>query len=110
MVIPLFTAIQNKILIIYNDNSKNLSIGENQKIKVSKSESDLALAEALIGEDQKLEYRKLLSEKQQGRATYYLENAIPTSSNSIIFPVGKAGMGFKSNKTFYSKWCFVDLD
>ena len=104
------SAIQNKILIIYNDNSKNLSIGENEKTKVSKSESDLALVEALIDEDQKLEYRKLLSEKQQGRATYYLENAIPTSSNSIVFPIGKEGMGFKSNKTFYSKWCFVDLD
>jgi len=104
------STIQNKILIIYNDNSKNLSIAENEKAKVSKSESDLALAEALIDEDRKLEYRKLLSEKQQGRATYYLENAIPTSSNSIVFPIGKAGIGFKSNKTFYSKWCFVDLD
>jgi hypothetical protein len=47
---------------------------------------------------------------KNGKAlVYYLGNTISTSSNSIIFPNRKEGMGFNARKTYYTNWCFSEL-
>jgi len=62
------------ILILYTDNTKNLSESVDEKVKESKWASDLELAEALIDKEKKLEYRKLVSQIDKRRTTYYLES------------------------------------
>ncbi len=106
----LATHLGQDIVIIYNDNVKNLSKEVDEKMTVSKSAGDLELAEALVNNDKKLEYRKLISETNKGRATFYLGNAIPTiNSSTIVFPIGKEGQGFSAMKTYYTNWCFLDI-
>jgi hypothetical protein len=105
----LATNLGNEIVIVYNDNSKNLSKGVDAKLEVSTSTSDLELAEALINKEKKLEYRKLISEIKEGRATFYLGSSIPANSSSIVFPIGKEGRGFKAMKMYYTNWCFLDI-
>lgn len=106
----LATKLGDDIVIIYNDNIKNLSKDVSEKMTVSKSASDLELAEALVNKDKKLEYRKLISETKKGRATFYLGNSIPTANSStIVFPIGKEGQGFNALKTYYTNWCFLDI-
>ncbi len=105
----LATQLGENILVIYNDNLKNLSKDVDAKTTVTKSTGDLELAEALINKDRKLEYRKLISELKQGRSTFYLGNNIPANSNSIVFPIGKGGTGFNEMKTYYTNWCFLDI-
>jgi hypothetical protein len=97
------------IVVIYNDNVKNLSRDVTEKTSITNSTGDLELAEALVSKERKLEYRKLIGEVKQNRATFYLGNSIPANSNSIIFPVGKAGLGFNAMKTYYTNWCFLDI-
>ncbi|MHA4809554.1 hypothetical protein ACX0G9_15685 [Flavitalea flava] len=106
----LATKLGQDIVIIYNDNVKNLSKGADEKMTVSKSAGDLELAEALVNKDKKLEYRKLISETKKGRATFYLGNSIPTANSStIVFPIGKEGQGFNGLKTYFTNWCFLDI-
>ncbi|MEO5594951.1 MAG: hypothetical protein ABIR15_14740 [Chitinophagaceae bacterium] len=97
------------IVILYNDGKKNMEKAENDKIAETTSPKDIVLAEALINKDKKLEYRKLIDNSTSSRYTYYLGNTIPTSISSIIFPIGKQGVGFNARKTYYTNWCFVDL-
>jgi hypothetical protein len=99
----------DEILIIYNDGKKNMTKGENDKIAETTTPKDIVLVEALINKDKKLEYRKTIDNGTGSRYTYYLGNTIPTSSTSIIFPIGKEGMGFNARKTYYTNWCFVNL-
>ncbi len=100
----------DEIVILYNDGEKNLTRGEDEKIAEEESSKDLVLAEALINKDKKLEYRKQIAKNLSGRYTYFLGNTIPTSSNSIIFPIGKEGQGFSARKTFFTNWCFVEVN
>jgi hypothetical protein len=97
------------IVIIYNDGKKNMAKGDNEKIVETSSPKDIVLAEALVNKDKKLEYRKEIDNSTSSRYTYYLGNTIPTSSSSIIFPIGKQGLGFNARKTYYTNWCYVDL-
>jgi hypothetical protein len=103
------TQLGGNIVVIYNDNVKNLSREVDEKTAITKSAGDLELAEALVNKERKLEYRKLISELKQGRATFYLGNSIPANSSSIIFPIGKAGQGFNAMKTYFTNWCFLDI-
>ncbi|HEV9035642.1 MAG TPA: hypothetical protein VGQ51_03440 [Puia sp.] len=105
----LATQIGGDIVIIYNDNVKNLSKDAGEKLTVSKSPGDLELAEALVNKDKKLEYRKLISETTKGRATFYLGSSVPSNSSSIVFPIGKEGQGFNALKTYYTNWCFLEI-
>jgi hypothetical protein len=106
----LATQLGQEIVVVYNDNIKNLSKDADAKTTVSKSASDLELAEALVNKDKKLEYRKLISETKKGRATFYLGNSIPAANSStIVFPIGKEGQGFNALKTYYTNWCFLDI-
>ncbi len=106
-----FTAAKSgdDIIIIYNDGKKDMAKGENDKIAETTSPKDIVLAEALINKDKKLEYRKEIDNSTGSRYTDYLGNTIPTSTSSIIFPIGKEGSGFNARKTYYTNWCFVDL-
>lgn len=99
----------SEIVIIYNDNLENLSASADAKVKVSKKTGDLELAEAFINKEKKLEYRKLVSQTDKVRATYYLGDAIPTNSPNIVFPIGKEGQGFSALKTFFTNWCFLEI-
>ena len=99
----------SEIAVIYTDNPKNLAESVDDKVKASKKAGDLELAEALISADKKLAYRKLLSQIDQGRATYYLGDAIPTNSQYAVFPIGKQGEGFNGLKTIFTNWCFLDI-
>ncbi|HTE12979.1 MAG TPA: hypothetical protein VK645_18495, partial [Chitinophagaceae bacterium] len=104
------TRLGDEIAIIYNDGEKNLTRGEDEKVAEEESSKDLVLAEALINKDKKLEYRKQIAKNLSGRYTYFLGNTIPTSSTSVIFPIGKEGQGFSARKTFFTNWCFVDVN
>ena len=106
-----FTAsrIGDEIVIIYNDDKKNIMRGEGEKIAEATSSKDLVLAEALINKDRKLEYRKQIENVAGGKRTYFLGNAVPTSSSFIVFPIGKEGTGFNARKTYFSNWCFLDI-
>jgi hypothetical protein len=97
------------IVVLYNDNETNLAKEADEKITTTFSSGKLVMAEALISKDKKLQYRKQIGEKLQGSYTYYLGNAIPNSSSSVIFPVGKQGVGFNARKTFYTNWCFINM-
>ncbi len=97
------------IVIVYNDGRKNMEKADNDKIAETSSPKDIVLAEALINKDKKLEYRKQIDNGTGSKYTYYLGNTIPTSSSSVIFPIGKQGAGFNARKTYYTNWCFVDL-
>ena len=97
------------IVILYNDNPKNLAEAVDEKVKKSDWAGDLELGEALINKERKLEYRKLISKTDKHRATYYLGDAVPTNTSSIIFPIGKEFMGMGLAKTIYTNWCFVDV-
>ncbi|MDP4218210.1 MAG: hypothetical protein Q8927_18575, partial [Bacteroidota bacterium] len=99
----------DEILILYNDEEANLAKSENENISEAHSTKDLVLAEALIGKDKKMQYRKQIGKNLSGKYTYYLGNIAPTTSSSIIFPVGKQGMGFNARKTYYTNWCFLDV-
>ncbi|MBI1779931.1 MAG: hypothetical protein HYR66_00955 [Sphingobacteriales bacterium] len=99
--------IGNEIVIVYSDNTENLN--SDGKLITTKKAGDLALAEALISSDKKLSYRKMIKDDLPGRSTYYLGSVVPSSSNSIIFPIGKEGMGFNARKTFYTNWCFLEI-
>jgi hypothetical protein len=103
------TLLSEDIVIIYNDNTKNLAESVDDKVKVSKWAGDLELGEALINRDRKLEYRKLVSQIDKRRTTYYLGDAVPTNTSSIIFPIGKDFQGMGAPKTIYTNWCFVDV-
>jgi hypothetical protein len=103
------TPLGEDIAIIYTDNAKNLAESDNEKVKVSKWASDLDLGEALINKDKQLVYRKLVNQIDKRRVTYYLGDAVPTNSSSIIFPAGKEGQGFNANKTIFTNWCFLDV-
>jgi len=98
------------IVIIYDDNESNLSKNQNEKIAEAHSAGDLVLAEGLISADKKLQYRKQIGKDLSGKYTYFLGNAIPTSTPSIIFPIAKEGSGFNARKTFYTNWCFLDVN
>jgi len=100
----------DEIAIIYNDGEKNLTRTEDDKVAEEESPKDLVLAEALINKDRKLEYRKQIAKNLSGRYTYFLGNTIPTSSSSVIFPIGKEGTGFNARKTYFTNWCFVDIN
>ena len=104
------TVLGDQIAILYNDGEKNLTRGEDEKVAEEESSKNLVLAEALINKDKKLEYRKQIGKNLSGRYTYFLGDAVPTSSNSIVFPIGKEGQGFSSRKTFFTNWCFVDVN
>ena len=104
------TRLSDEIAIIYNDGEKNLTRSEDEKVAEEASSKDLVLAEALINKDKKLEYRKQIAKNLSGRYTYFLGNTIPTSSSSVIFPIGKEGQGFSARKTFFTNWCFVDVN
>lgn len=99
----------NEIVVIYNDNETNLLQEEGKKTVTTKAAGDLALAEAFIGKDKKLAYRKLVSESQKDRSAYYLGNTIPTSTSSIVFPIAKEGLGFNARKIFFTNWCFLNI-
>jgi len=101
--------IGDDIVIIYNDNVENLNKSVDVKVEASKYASDLELAEALITKDRKLQYRKLLGEAQHKRATFYLGNAVPSTAGNIVFPIAKEGQGFDARKTFFTNWCFVNV-
>jgi hypothetical protein len=103
------TLLGEDIVINYTDNAKNLAESADEKVKVSKWAGDLELGEALINKERKLEYRKLVSQIDKRRTTYYLGDAIPTNSSSIIFPIGKEGEGFGAPKTIFTNWCFLDI-
>lgn len=97
------------ILIIYSDNETNLIKGEGEKLVTTRSAGDLSLAEAVINKDKKLEYRKLVGKNQQKGFSYYLGNTVPSSTSSLIFPVGKVVAGMTSYKTIFTNWCFLDV-
>jgi hypothetical protein len=101
--------IGDEILVLYNDDEENLKKGTNEKTVAAHSPKNLVVAEALIGKDGKLQYRKQIGENLKGNYAYFLGNVIPTSSSSIIFPIGKEGMNFNARKMFYSNWCFLDI-
>jgi hypothetical protein len=103
------TQLEGNVVVVYNDNVKNLSKDADEKTTITKSTGDLELAEALVNKERKLEYRKLISELKQGRATFYLGNSIPGNSSSIIFPIGKEGQGFNAMNTYYTNWCFLEI-
>ncbi|MBC6491916.1 hypothetical protein ACFSQD_10670 [Flavihumibacter stibioxidans] len=103
------SVIGNEIVIVYNDNETNVDRSEGEKTVATKSAGDLALVEALVDKDRKLSYRKVVSESRDKRAAYYLGNSIPNSASSIIFPIGKQGLGFNAWKTFYTNWCFLQI-
>lgn len=103
------TPLGEDIVIVYNDNTKNLAESADEKVKVSKSASDLELGEALINKEKKLEYRKLISQIEKRRCTYYLGEAIATNSDSIIFPIGKEAVTFSAVKAIYTNWCFLNI-
>jgi hypothetical protein len=99
------------ILILYNDEEANLTRGESESLIEAHSTGDLVLAEAVISKDKKLQYRKQIGKNLSGKYTYYLGNVAPTTStsSSVIFPVGRQGMGFNARKTFFTNWCFLDI-
>jgi len=103
------TPLGEDIVIVYTDNVKNISRSVDEKVKETKWASDLELGEALINKEKQLEYRKLISQIDKGRTTYYLGDAIPTTSSSLIFPIGKENNSFGGPKTIFSNWCFVDV-
>ncbi len=103
------SGIGNEFVIFYDDNEDNLTKGDAQTLVTSRTPGNLVLAEAVIGKDKKLAYRKQIGENLKGNYTYFLGNAIPTTSTSIIFPVGKEGLNFNARKMFYSNWCFLDI-
>jgi len=96
----------NDVMILYDDDPKNINSSDNAKV-IKADSKDLVLAEAMFGADKKLQYRKQVGEDLSGRNTYYLGNLTPTSSNQIIFPIAKQGLGFNARKTFYTNWCFL---
>lgn len=100
----------DEIAIIYNDDEANLKRGEDDKVAEAHSPKNLVLVEALIDKDKKMEYRKQLGENVSGRYTYFLGNEVPSSSASIIFPIAREGNNFNARKTFYSNWCFLDVN
>jgi hypothetical protein len=104
------TRLGNEIAIIYNDSEKDLKRGEDEKVAETENPKDLVLAEAFINKDNKLEYRKQIGENLKGSYTYFLGNSVPSTSTSLIFPVGKEGSAFNSRKTFYTNWCYVDVN
>ncbi len=97
------------IVIFYNDNETNLAKNENEKIKSTYNPYNLVLAEAVINKDKKLQYRKQVGENLKDNKTYYLGYAVPNSSSSVVFPVGKEGVGFNAMKMFFTNWCFIDI-
>jgi|GEM_PF-1538381 len=99
----------NKIMVIYNDDPDNVNSKDNSKIVKANSPKDLVLAEGMFGADEKLQYKKQIGEDLPGRGSYYLGNLAPTSSNMIIFPIAKGGVGFNLKKTFYTNWIFIDF-
>jgi len=103
------TNLGNEIVIVYDDNESNLTRDVNEKIAEAHSAGDLVLAEALINTDKKMEYRKQIGKDLSGKYTYFLGNAIPSSSSSLIFPIAREGSGFNARKTFYTNWCFLDV-
>jgi formaldehyde-activating enzyme involved in methanogenesis len=103
------TPLGEDIVIVYNDNTKNLAESVDEKVKVSKWASDLELGEALINKERKLEYRKLISQIEKRKCTYYLGDAIATNSGSIIFPIGKEPVSFGGVKAVYTNWCFLTI-
>lgn len=99
----------DEILFIYNDDVDNLGKPLTEKpVKVDRA-NELALAEAVIGKDRSVAYRKQVGIDQKGRYTYYIGSIIPSASNAIIFPIGKAGAGFNGYKTFFTNWCYVNV-
>ena len=100
----------NEIVIVYNDNETNLLQEQGKKTVTTKAAGDLALAEAFIGSDKKLSFRKMVSESQKDRSAYYLGSTIPTSTSSIVFPIAKDGLGFNARKIFFTNWCFLNIN
>jgi hypothetical protein len=103
------TAIGDEIVILYDDDENNVNKGDLEKLVTARTPGNLVLAEAEINSNKKLQYRKQIGENLKGHYTYFLGNVIPTSSSSIIFPVGKEGVNFNARKMFYSNWCFMDI-
>ncbi len=97
------------IVIIYNDGEKNMKRGDAEKIAETSSPKDIILAEALINKDKKLEYRKQIGNGTDSRYTYYLGNTIPLTGTSMLFPIGKQGLGFNERKTYFTNWCLLTL-
>ena len=84
----------NEIMVIYNDDPDN--VNSSSKIIKADSPKDLVLAEGMFGADEKLQYKKQIGEDLPGRGAYYLGNLASTSSNMIIFPIAKGGVGFNA--------------
>lgn len=105
----LTTSRGDELLVLYTDNETNLSRDASEKTVATTSAGNLVLAEAVVRADKKLGYRKMVGETEQKRVTFYLGNIIPTSSQSVIFPIGKEGAGFKEYKTIFTNWCFLDI-
>jgi hypothetical protein len=103
------TNLGDGIVIVYNDIENNLNKDVNEKIAEAHSAGDLVLAEALINNDKKLQYRKQVGKNLSGKNTYFLGNTIPAASSSIIFPIAREGAGFNQRKTFYTNWCFLEI-
>ena len=99
----------NEIMVIYNDDADNVKRDDNGKVVMADSPKDLVLAEGMFGSDKKLQYKKQIGEDLPGRGAYYLGNLAPTTSNMIIFPIAKGGVGFNARKTFYTNWIFIDF-
>lgn len=99
----------NEIVILFNDEEDNLTKGENEKLVSAQTTDDLVLAEAVISADKKLQYRKQIGKNLGKKYTYFIGNVIPTSSSSIIFPIGKEGVGFNARNIFYTNWCFLNI-
>ncbi|HSB92405.1 MAG TPA: hypothetical protein VLC28_04775, partial [Flavitalea sp.] len=104
------SVIGDEMVILYNDNLKNIALAEDQKPVTADGNGDLELVEAVISKDKKLAYRKLISETQKKRYTYFLGNSIPSSSSSIIFPLGKEGIAFNARDIFFTNWCFITMN
>lgn len=101
------TATGNEIVVLYNDEEENIT-KQNEKLTSANTTKNVVLAEALI-KNGKLEYRKQIGQNLKGRFTYFIGDTIPTSSSSVIFPIGKEGENFNGLSIFYSNWCFIDI-
>lgn len=97
----------NKIVILYNDNETNVNSSADQKTVKSKSTKSFVLAEAVLLDDKTIVHRKQIADNIKGSATYHLGNAVQNTSNQLVFPIGKDGVGF--DKKIFTNWCFINF-
>jgi hypothetical protein len=99
-------AVENRIIVVYNDNEENLSRELDQKVIKTHSAKNLLLAEAVISDNRSIAHRTQLGENMKGVTTYYLGNAVQNSTGDFVFPVGKEGVGY--TKQVFTNWCFIN--